>query len=176
MILILRIIFTLAAIGSILWLYYEPGWESLTASLSAVATVAAIGVVEDIRRPKATNDHLQQKFFALREIKSVVGSIPPDLGYKQLLEKLKEDSDFRGTLTRRLVRLFGLRNELIPYIDPEFNQLIDTQFQALYIIRAGAYTFREDRMAEFARVAVRLRALTLSMERTLREEYDKRRK
>lgn len=174
--LIFQNISIVVAFFSILWLYAEPGFEPLVASLVAHAMVAGIAIDEQIRRRKAANAHLQQKLFALREIKSIIGNIPPDLGYKQLLEKLKKDSDFRGALTRRLVRLFGLRNELIPYIDPEFTELIDTQFQALYIIRTGAYTFREDRMEEFARVAVELRELTLSMERALMAEYDKRRK
>jgi len=174
--LIVQFIFALIAVVSIFWLRYEPGFEPLVASLVALATVTGIAIDEQIRRRKAANAHLQQKLFALREIKSIVGNVPPDLGYKQLLVKLMEDSDFRGSLTRRLVRLFGLRNELIPYIDPEFNQLIDTQFQALYIIRTGSYTFREDRMEEFARVAVELRELTLSTEKVLMAEYDRRRK
>ena len=58
---------------------------------------------------------INDKFIALREIRSVVENIPPNLTTKELEEKLKSDPDFRNNLTNRLVRLFGLRNELIPY-------------------------------------------------------------
>ena len=64
-------------------------------------------------------DSLKNKFDALREIKSVIGNIPPDLNKEGLIERLSNDDDFRKSLTNRMVRFFGLRNELIPLNEPK---------------------------------------------------------
>lgn len=118
-------------------------------------------------------DTLKNKFDALREIKSVMGNIPPDLNKEGLIERLRNDDDFRNSLTGRMVRLFGLRNELIPFIAPEFVDLIDTQLEPLFTIENGRYTFRPERLQAFAMFADEARMLVSSIETKLTEEYKK---
>ena len=118
-------------------------------------------------------DTLKNKFDALREIKSVMGNIPPDLNKEGLIERLRNDDDFRNSLTGRMVRLFGLRNELIPFIAPEFVDLIDTQLEPLFTIENGRYTFRPERLQAFAMFADEARLLVSSIETKLTEEYKK---
>ena len=118
-------------------------------------------------------DSLKNKFDALREIKSVIGNIPPDLNKEGIIERLSNDDDFRKSLTGRMVRLFGLRNELIPFITPELVDLIDAQLEPLYIIENGIYSFRPDKLQEFAMFANEARLLVASIETKLTEEFKK---
>ena len=118
-------------------------------------------------------DSLKNKFDALREIKSVIGNIQPDLNKEGLIERLSNDDDFRKSLTGRMVRLFGLRNELIPFITPEFVDLIDAQLEPLYIIENGIYSFRPDKLQAFAMFADEARLLVASIETKLTEEFKK---
>lgn len=118
-------------------------------------------------------DTLKNKFDALREIKSVMGNIPPDLNEEGLIERLSHDKDFRNSLTNRIVRLFGIRNELIPFVSPEFVDLIDTQLEPLFTIENGSYAFRPEKLQEFAEFAGKARMLVFSIEAKLTEEYKK---
>ena len=118
-------------------------------------------------------DTLKNKFDALREFKSVIGNIPPDLNKEGLIERLSNDNDFRNSLTLRMVRLFGLRNELIPFISPEFVDLVDRQVAPLFIIENGRYTFRQEKIQAFATFADEARLLAISIETKLTEEYKK---
>jgi len=118
-------------------------------------------------------DTLKNKFDALREIKSIIGNIPPDLNKEALLGRLSNDDEFRNSLTGRMVRLFGLRNELIPFIAPEFVDLIDTQLAPLFAIENGSYTFRPEKVEAFATFADEARLLVSSIETKLTEEYKK---
>jgi hypothetical protein len=118
-------------------------------------------------------DTLKNKFDALREIKSVMGNIPPDLNKEGLIERLRNDDDFPNSLTGRMVRLFGLRNELIPFIAPKFVDLIDTQLEPLFTIENGRYTFRPEKLQAFAMFADKARLLVSSIETKLTEEYKK---
>lgn len=116
-------------------------------------------------------DNLRQKFDALRQIKSVIENIPSNLDKKQLIDKLNSDSQFCESLTGRLVRLFGLRNELIPFLESEFVDLLDKQLEPLFIIETGRYTFRKEKIEEFANFAKEARSLMVSIEKRLTEEY-----
>ncbi len=118
-------------------------------------------------------DTLKNKFDALREIKSVIGNIPPDLNKNDLIKRLSHDKDFRDSLTTRMVRLLGLRNELIPFIAPEFVDLIDTQLEPLFTIENGSYTFRSEKIQAFATFASEARLLVSTIETKLTEEYKK---
>jgi hypothetical protein len=116
-------------------------------------------------------DTLKQKFDALREIKSIVGNIPPNLSKQELVERLKSDPDFCRDLTSRMVRMFGLRNELIPFIETEFIDLIDNRLVPLFIIENGTYRFREEEVEEFANFAAEAKSLVTSIESKLTAEY-----
>ena len=118
-------------------------------------------------------DTLKNKFDAHREIKSVLGSIPPDLKKEDLLERLNNDADFTKSMTGRMVRLFGLRNESIPFIDPKLVVLIDTKLEPLYQIENGRYTFRTEKLKAFSMFTDEVRLLVSSIEDKLTEEYKK---
>ena len=118
-------------------------------------------------------DSLKNKFDALREIKSVIGNIPPDLNKDGLIERLDNDDGFRKSLTARMVRLFGLRNELIPFISPELVDLIDRQLKPLYKIENGSYIFRPENIHAFAIVADDAKRLVASIENKLIDEFKK---
>lgn len=120
-----------------------------------------------------STDRLQKKFNALIEIKSVLDNIPPNLNKDELREKLKNDSEFCKSLTGRLVRLFGLRNELIPYLDSEFVALIDSDFQKLYDIGIGHYNFKNEKIGEFVNFTEKIISLTHSLENKLRQKQEK---
>jgi len=116
-------------------------------------------------------DTLNNKFDALREIKSVIGNVPPDLNKEELIERLSQDEDFRNSLTNRMVGLFGLRNDRIPFVAPEFVDLIDTQLEPLFTIANGSYTFRSEKLRAFAVFVEKARLLVSSVETKLTEEY-----
>lgn len=118
-------------------------------------------------------DTLKNKFDALREIKAVLGNIPPDLNNESLIQRLNHDDEFRNSLTGRMVRLFGLRNELIPFLAPEFVNLIDNKLEPLFTIENGSYTLRLDKIDAFAIFANEARLLVSSIETKLTEEYKK---
>lgn len=70
-------------------------------------------------------ENRSDKLDAFREIKHVIANIPPGLNKKELETKLSSDDSFRKQLTNRLIRLFGLRIECIPFIEPEFVAFAD---------------------------------------------------
>src|SRR3972149_5032876 len=108
-------------------------------------------------------DTIKQKFDALREIKSTIENIPPNLSKQELAAKLKSDPDFCENLTNRLVRIFGLRNEFIPFIETEFIDLINKRLEPLYIIENGTYIFREEKIEDFATFAMEAKSLVASI-------------
>jgi hypothetical protein len=104
------------------------------------------------------------KFEALREIKSVVSNIPPHLNKHELEERLKKDKDFRDSLSHRLVRLFGIRNDFIPNIEAELIDLIDNQLGPLFLIENGKYDLMPEKLPEFVAVTENLRSLVAAIE------------
>lgn len=111
------------------------------------------------------------RFESLRQIRAVTANIPPDLSAEELEEKLLWDEDFRQQLVHRLVRLFGLRNELIPYIETEIVKLIDTQLEPLFTIENGSYTLKSNKLPEFAAAVVQIRHTVAAGEQRLLKEY-----
>jgi len=111
------------------------------------------------------------KFEAIRQIKGVIDNIPPNLGKKELEDRLSSDPDFLRSLTIRLVRLFGLRTEMIPFMDQEIVDFIDKKLTPLYIIENGNYTLRADKVQEFASLAYEAKSLVASAEKKLTKEY-----
>ena len=166
--LVIQIIITLVAIVSIFWLHSKPGLDSLIVSLTSLMAVAGIGISDQIHRQKNLKEDLEQKFNALREVKSVLDRILPNL------DRIKTDPELCKRLTSSAVRLFGLRNELIPYIESDFVELVDSQLQPLYDIELGTYTFRQEKIGQFVTLIQDLRAMVELNEKKLRHEYEKR--
>jgi hypothetical protein len=118
-------------------------------------------------------DVMRERFGALAEILKVVNNVPPDLGRQALARKLAEDEEFRNSLGHRLVRLFGLRTELIASLDRELVFFIDHTFLPLFVIGVGRYELRGDKLTEFAAAACDLRDLTTQVEQRLVAEYER---
>ena len=116
-------------------------------------------------------DTLKQRFDALHEIKSVIRNIPPDLSRKELIDRLNSDPEFCKSLTSRLIRLFGLRNERIPFLESEFIDLLDKRLEPLFIIENGTYIFRKEKIEEFANFAEEAKSLVASIEEKLTREH-----
>jgi len=117
-------------------------------------------------------ESLQGYFAALREIMAVTSNIPPDLGVSELQSRVESDIGFQNSLSGRLVRLFGLRTELIPYLDKEIIEFIDQRFKPLYTIETGTYEIRSSMSKEFAVAVYQLRLLVESVERRLVSKYE----
>ena len=71
-----------------------------------------------------------------------------------------------------MVRLFGLRNELIPGIDPSFVALIDKEMQPLYKIENGIYSFREARTNQLVEFIMNMKSTIDSIEQKLISNYE----
>jgi hypothetical protein len=111
------------------------------------------------------------KLEAIRQIKSVTDNIPPDLDSRALEDRLNSDPEFLKSLAMRLQRLFGLRTELIPFMDQEMVDFIDRKLTPLYKIENGRCTFRTDKIKEFASLAYEAKSLVTFAENKLTKEY-----
>ncbi len=116
-------------------------------------------------------DNLRRKFDALREIKAVLDNISPNLSKEDLFDKLTRDAEFRKGSSERIQQLFGLRNELMPYIDPEFVEFIDEKLKPLFNVATGVYTYKEEKNDEFATFLVEAITMADSIEKKLTKEY-----
>lgn len=134
------------------------------------------GLNSHSQNKKRRLDRLTESFSALKEIRHVVEDIPSDLNKDELHKRLEEHPPFRKSLSFRLIRLFGLRTELIPSLDKDIAELIDNQLRPLYIIETGKYDFKEDRLPEFAVICLKLRESVLNIEKRLTNEYEKLKK
>jgi hypothetical protein len=103
---------------------------------------------------------------------TVSDNVPPDLTGEQLVAKLENDEEFRDNLVHRLVRLFGLRNELIASLDRELVGFVDSRLRPLFVIRLGSYGLPPERVAEFGAAVSELRRLVQRVELKLLAEQD----
>ena len=124
------------------------------------------------RRGERRMERLRERMEALAEILKVVDNVPPDIGRQELVERVSRDPEFAKSLSMRLLRLFGLRTELIATIDREIGDFIDERVRPVFEIAVGNYQLRADRISEFAAAAVDLRILTKRVERRLIDEYE----
>lgn len=117
-------------------------------------------------------ERLNNKLEAQRELMGVVANIPPELDLSSMKHRLEVDPKLRADLSQRLVRLFGLRIELIPFLEKELIEFIEDRFRPLYKIEAGTYTFLEGQTDNFAAAIIELRSLSQKAETSLTKEYD----
>jgi hypothetical protein len=170
---LVEVISTLGALASILWLFLDPGPEPFAASLVCLAVILGTGVQAQVKLAKIQDEALSERLNSIREFMQVTDDIPRAPA-DELLKKLGSDEKFRKSLTLRLVRLFGLRRELIPYLEPELIDLIDDEFEQFYIIGVGLYTFKNEKLHEFAIFAEKLAKTVRGIEKKLTEEHRKR--
>jgi hypothetical protein len=117
-------------------------------------------------------DNLLSRLAALREVMSVTDNIPSNLDFTGLKLKIANDPEFYKNLNYRLIRLFGLRTELTPYLEPEIRKFIDYSFRPLFDIGVGSYKLLPDKEDKFAHAAIELRRITNSVEEKLIKEHE----
>ena len=119
------------------------------------------------QRTQRRLDALERRFEALSAIMAVADNVPSDLSYDQFVTRLETDDEFRGSMSGRLVRLFGLRRELVGWLDPAIVEFIDDRLRPLYRSGVGEYDLPRDRAREFATPALELPELVAGTERKL---------
>ena len=127
-------------------------------------------------RRKRALENLEKRFEALRQLKEVIDNIPRGLSAKELEERMGNDPDLLKSLELRLVRLFGLRRELIPHLDEKIISFIDQRFSPLFRVETGSYYLKPDVLEVFARCCEELVNETDSIEKRLVELYRKKMK
>ncbi len=170
---LLEIISVLGALASILWLFLKPGPDAFAASLVALAAIFAIGVDAQIKLSKVLDESLSKRILSIQEIRNVTDNIPR-LTANELFKKLRSDNEFLTSFTSRFLRIFGLRKELIPIIEPELVNLIDNELEPLFDIGVGRYTLKEGKLKRFATLAVQLAEMVRDIENKLTREHRKR--
>lgn len=168
-----EIISTLGALASIFWLYLDPGPEPFAASLLCVSVVLGIGVQAQVKLSKILDSELEKRLNAIKEFIYVIDDIPR-LPIGELINKLEDDKEFSKSLTLRMVRIFGLRRECIPYIEPKLIDLIDNEFEQFYDIGVGSYVFKTTKLQQFAVFSEKLARKVREIENNLTIEHRKR--
>ena len=141
---------------------------------SEVVTVLAVWLGwrlgASTQRTQRRLDALERRFEALSAIMAVADNVPSHMSYDELVAQLENDDGFRRNMSGRLVRLFGLRNELIGWLDPDIVDFIDDRLRPLYRSGVGKYDLQRDRVGEFATLALELPELVARTERKLLKE------
>ena len=84
------------------------------------------------QRTQRRLDALDRRFEALSQIMAVADNVPSHLDHDQLATQLETDDEFWQSMKGRLVRLFGLRRELVGWLDPAIVEFIDGRLRPLY--------------------------------------------
>ncbi len=169
---LVEVISTLGALASILWLFLDPGPEPFAASIVCLGIILGTGVQARVKLAKIQDDALTERLNSIREFLQVTDNIPR-VSADELFENLENDKEFCKSLTSRLVRLLGLRRELIPYIEPELINLIDGEFVGFYNIKVGTYNFKNEKLREFSIFAEKIAKTVKEIEKRLTEEHRK---
>jgi len=170
---LVEIISTLSAFAAVLWLFLAPGPEPFVASLVALSAILGIGVRVQVKLARALDESLSERLLSIQEIRSVTDNIPR-VTANELFLKLKNDNEFLSSFTSRLLRIFGLRRELIPVIEPELISLIDDELEPLFNIEVGRYFLKKNELEQFAIVAFKLAETVREIENKLTQEHRKR--
>ena len=117
-------------------------------------------------------DNLQKRLDALREVMTVASDVPPEISITDLKAKLVAEPEFCRSLSSRLNRLFGLRTELTPYLEPELRRFIDFTFCPLFISGVGSYALRPEKTDGFAYACIELYRLAKTVEEKLISEHE----
>lgn len=115
-------------------------------------------------------DALDRRLDAYRQLKHVLENVP-DVTAEALLARLQSDPALSSNLQHRLARLFGLRVELVPYLDPSIAKAIDQQFSPAFRYEAGSCELVD--LQRFATSAVGLLEQCNALESKLVREYER---
>ena len=127
-------------------------------------------------RRKRALENLEKRFEAFRQLKEVIDNIPRELSAKELEARMNSDPDFLKSIEHRLIRLFGLRRELIPHLDESMVSFIDRRLSPLFRVETGSYDLKPDVLEIFSRCCEELVKETDSIEKRLVELYRKKMK
>ncbi len=170
---LVKIISILGAYASIIWLFFEPGIEIFIVSISALTTIIGFAVPAQVKLAKVLDEYISKRLLSIKKIRKVTNSIPR-VTENELFIKLENENAFCSSLTSRLVRIFGLRRELIPIIEPELISLIDDELEPLFNIGVGKCTLKDDKLKQFAVVALKLYEMVQVIENKLVQKHRKR--
>jgi len=99
---------------------------------------------------------LEKRFEAFRQLKEVIDSIPREATVDELTARVKTEPELLNSLKHRLVRLFGLRIELVPWLDEKIGLYIDQRFRSLFRAEIGTYELKPGVEDKFAPCCVEL--------------------
>ena len=122
------------------------------------------------QRTQRRLDALERRFEALSAIMAVADNVPSHMSYDELVTELETDNEFFGSMSGRLVRLSGIRRELVGWLDPAIVEFIDDRLRPLYRSGVGKFDLPRDRAPEFATIALELPELVARTERKLLRE------
>jgi len=125
-------------------------------------------------RRKRSLEVLEKQFEAFRKLKEVLDNIPRGVTGEELAARMKTEPELLDSLKHRLVRLFGLRRELVPHLDQKIASLIDRQFFPLFRCETGSYQLRRDAIEAFAKCCEELVVEIESLKERLAALYRKR--
>lgn len=125
-------------------------------------------------RRKRALENLEKRFEAFRQLKQVIDNIPRELSAKELEARMNSEPEFLKSIEHRLIRLFGLRRELIPYLDESMVSFIDRRFSPLFRAETGSCDLKPDALESFSRCCEDLVKETDSIEKRLGELYRKK--
>lgn len=107
-------------------------------------------------RRRHASELLERRFEAFRQMKAVTDNIPRETTVDELKARFKDEPTLLQNLGSRLVRLFGLRRELVPYLDDRMGSYIDQELGSLYRAETGTYEMQPGVEDRFARCCVEL--------------------
>src|ERR1035437_3658738 len=99
---------------------------------------------------------LEKRFEAFRQLKKVIDNIPREATIDELTARLKTEPELLNSLKHRLVRLFGLRIELFPWLDDKIALYLDQGLRSLFRAETGTYELKPGVEDRFARWCVEL--------------------
>ena len=124
-------------------------------------------------RRKRKLEDLENRFNAFRELRAVIDNIPKGLSVEDLEKRLIKEPELLNSLKNRLIRLLGLRRELIPHLDEKMVSFIDQRFSPLFKTETGSCELKSGTLKAFAECCVEMVIETDSIEKKLVELYHK---
>ena len=132
----------------------------ITAVVTAVVSLIGVWLGSKLstrnERRRRHLELLEKRFEAFRQLKAVIDNIPREATADELTARLKTEPELLNSLKHRLVRLFGLRIELVPWLDDKIASYIDQRLRSLFRAETGTCELKPGVEGGFARCCVEL--------------------
>ena len=168
-----EIISALGAFASILWLFINPGWEPFVVSLVTSLAILGVAIRAQLKLARVLDESLLQRLQSIQEIRKVTDFIPKTTA-ESLLNKLSTDANYLRRFSSIIQRLFGLRRELIPNLEPDLVTLIDNELEPLCAIESGGHEIKSEKLQELSILAIKLSEVVRLAEHKLTQEHRER--